>query len=258
MNLAVKIIFLAILLILLAFFIAPLFFGICNLGNIAGTIISFALILICLKFKIITGLIASLWKSSGGKLLVTILSIIIAIGFLTVIIINIFMIKNVNDYPQNKNSTVIVLGCRVKDGQPSLMLKRRLDRAYDYLSENQYADVIVSGGKGDDEIISEAACMKNYLAEKGIPENKIIMEDKSASTYENLKFSKNIITQNNICSDIVIITDGYHQCRAEMIAKNLGYENVSNISANTSPWLIPTYWVREWFGVAWQFVQNFL
>ena len=83
------------------------------------------------------------------------------------------------------------------------------------------------------------------------------MEDKSSSTYENLEFSKSIIEENNLCSDIVIVTDGYHQLRAEMIAKNLGYENISNISAPTSPWLVPTYWVREWFGVAYQFISEF-
>ena len=239
---------LVILLILLAFFIAPLFAGICNLGNIAGIIITSLLAFLLIKPEII---------SKIPKPLLILSEIIAVIGFIILLIINVFMIKSVNDYPQNKNSTVIVLGCRVKGDRPTLMLKRRLDSAYEYLSVNPDALVIVSGGKGDDEIMSEAKCMKDYLCGKGISSERIIMEDKSASTFENLKFSKSIIENSNLCSDIVIFTDGYHQLRAEMIAKNLGYENISNISAPTSPWLVPTYWVREWFGVAYQFISEF-
>lgn len=237
-----------LLLILLALFIAPLFFGICNLGNIAGIIITSLLAFLLIKPDIISKIPRPLLIISG---------IIAVMGFIVLLIINVFMIKSVNDYPQNKDSTVIVLGCRVKENRPSLMLKRRLDSAYEYLSANPDTVVIVSGGKGSDEIISEAECMKNYLCEKGISSGRIIMEDKSASTSENLKFSKSIIENNNLCSDIVIVTDGYHQLRAEMIAKNLGYENISNISAPTSPWLVPTYWVREWFGVVYQFISEF-
>lgn len=239
---------LLIILILLAFFIAPLFAGICNLGNIAGIIMTSLISFMLIKPDIISKIPRPVLIISG---------IIAVIGFIILLIINVFMIKSVNDYPQNKNSTVIVLGCRVKEGRPSLMLKRRLDSAYEYLSENPDTFVIVSGGKGNDEIMSEAECMRDYLCEKGISSDRIIMEDKSSSTYENLEFSKSIIEENNLCSDIVIVTDGYHQLRAEMIAKSLDYENISNISAPTSPWLVPTYWVREWFGVAYQFLSDF-
>lgn len=239
---------LLIILILLAFFIAPLFAGICNLGNTSGIIMTSLISFMLIKPDIISKIPRPVLIISG---------IIAFIGFIILLIINVSMIKSINDYPQNKNSTVIVLGCRVKGDRPTLMLKRRLDSAYEYLSGNPDTFVIVSGGKGNDEIMSEAECMRDYLCEKGISSDRIIMEDKSSSTYENLEFSKSIIEENNLCSDIVIVTDGYHQLRAEMIAKRLDYENISNISAPTSPWLVPTYWVREWFGVAYQFLSDF-
>ena len=168
---------LLIILILLAFFIAPLFAGICNLGNIAGIIMTSLISFMLIKPDIISKIPRPVLIISG---------IIAFIGFIILLIINVSMIKSINDYPQNKNSTVIVLGCRVKEGRPSLMLKRRLDSAYEYLSANPDTFVIVSGGKGNDEIMSEAQCMRDYLCEKGISSDRIIMEDKSSSTYQKL------------------------------------------------------------------------
>lgn len=238
-------------LILFVLFVAPFFFGIHNIGNISGTVLTALLSLICLKYDKFKYII-----SNTNNIFLTLSAVILSIGMVILIVINTFMIANLNDYPKDTSSTLIVLGCKVKGTKPSLMLKRRLDSAFEYLSENPEVKVIVSGGKGNDEDISEAECMKNYLVQKGIKENRIFMEDKSSSTYENLQFSEDIINSNNLCKDITIVTDGYHQLRAEMIAKNLGYSKVTNISAKTSLWLVPTYWVREWFGIAYQFIKN--
>ncbi len=242
-----RIVSLLVILIFFGLFIAPLFAGIYNLGNISGIIITSLLAFFCIKPDIILSIKKPVLIVSG---------VIVSLGVIILLVINIFMIASMRDYPESKNPTVIVLGCQVKGDRPSLMLKRRLDSAYDYLSANPESKAIVSGGKGNDEIMSEAKCMKDYLCDKGISSERIIMEDKSSSTYENLKFSKSVIEKNNLCRDIVIVTDGYHQLRAEMIAKSLDYQNISNISAPTSPWLVPTYWVREWFGVAYQFISG--
>ncbi len=166
---------------------------------------------------------------------------------------SVLMVRASRDAPDGRPSTVVVLGCKVNGTAPSLMLEARLDAAYDFLVENPETTVIVSGGKGDDEQISEAQCMYDYLVDRGIPHDRIIMENKSASTYENLKFSKEIIEQKNLCRDVTIITDGFHQLRADMIASELEI-NSYNVSAKTQIWLLPTYWVREWFGVAHQFI----
>ena len=91
--------------------------------------------------------------------------------------------------------------------------------------------------------------MRDYLAEKGISPDRIIMEDRSTTTDENLRFSYELIQKNALPEHITIVTDGFHQLRSDMKARRLGME-AYNISAHTPWWLTPTYWVREWFGIA--------
>lgn len=234
-------------------FVTPFFAHIINLGNCAGALISGALTVIFAFFAPFKRLVANLWNTGFGKVLICAIAVFVAVCIILATVISVFMINASRDAPKGRDSTVVVLGCKVNGTSPSLMLERRLDAAYEFLSENPDVTVIVSGGKGDDEHISEAQCMKEYLVDMGISPERIFMEDKSSSTYENLKFSKKIIEDNNLSSDITIVTDSFHQLRAEMIAGELGIK-AYNVSAHTPMWLIPTYWVREWFGVAYQFV----
>ena len=128
------------------------------------------------------------------------------------------------------------------------MLKRRLDAAYGYLSEHDSVCAVVSGGQGSDESISEAQCMKDYLVARGIAPERIFMEDRSVNTEENLRFSKAVISENGLPGRITLVTDNFHQYRAELIAESNGIE-AYNISGKTSWYLLPTYGVREWFGI---------
>ena len=239
--------------VFLLFFIAPFFAGIVNLGNCVGSAVSAALLAVFVFFGPFSRFVSLLWQKTSGKAIICIVSAICIICVIIAATISFFMVRAARDDPKGRETTLIVLGCQVKEGRPSLMLRRRLDAAYDYLSEYENVTVIVSGGKGSDELISEAQCMKDYLVSRGIASERIIMEDKSESTYENLKYSREIIEKNGLSPVITIVTDGYHQLRAEMIAEKLDMK-AYNISAPTSEWLIPTYWVREWFGVAYQFV----
>lgn len=149
---------------------------------------------------------------------------------------------------------IIVLGCKVKGERPSRMLRRRLDAAYEAMQKHPDALVVLSGGKGSDEKISEAEGMRRYLVEKGADESRLIMEDKSTNTFENIKFSFAITDKLGCGRDITIVTDGFHQYRASLIAKQEGAKNVTAYSANTQPKYVPTYWVREWLGLTHFFV----
>lgn len=230
-------------------FIVPFTHNIANIGNIAGAFVSIVLTGIFVFFRPFTDLLKHLRSRPIGRIAVSAVFLLAVIFFVFAVTVSVFMLKAMNDSPKNGNTTLIVLGCQVRDGKPSLMLKKRLDAAYEFLSEHEETNVIVSGGKGSDELISEALCMRNYLVAKGISSERIYMEDKSSDTRENLKFSKELIEREGLCGNITIVTDGYHQLRAEMLAKKMGM-NAENISAPTSWWLLPTYWVREWFGVA--------
>lgn len=249
----IRVCFCVIFIILFLLFVNVFFLGIVNLGNIVGVVLctlGFSIFAFNDKFSTI---IDTITEKSVGKVIISIVSILIIFCILLAIVISGIMVYKMNNYPSEPNN-IIVLGCKVKGTKPSLMLKRRLDTAYEYLIKNEDVIAIVSGGKGDDEQISEAQCMKEYLVNKGISESRIIMEDKSTSTYENFKYSKQILQENNLPTDtITVITDGYHQLRASMIAKKLEFKT-NSISAYTSWYLVPTYFVREWFGVTYQFV----
>ncbi|MCC8068583.1 MAG: YdcF family protein [Ruminococcus sp.] len=248
-----RVCFCIIFLALIFLFISPMFLEVINLGNIVGTIVSILGFLIFTFNNRFTIIIEKIKENSVGKVTVSIVSILIILCMLLAVIISVAMVYKMNNYP-SEPSNIIVLGCKVKGTQPSLMLKRRLDTAYEYLIENPETIAIVSGGQGSDEQISEAQCMKEYLVNKGISESRVIMEDKSTSTYENFKYSKQILEELSLPTDsITVVTDGYHQLRASMIAKKLDFKTYS-ISANTSWYLVPTYFVREWFGVTYQYV----
>lgn len=126
--------------------------------------------------------------------------------------------------PQNADA-IIVLGCGVKGERVTLTLANRLNKAIEYLNANPNTIVVVSGGQGKGEDISEALAMKRYLVGKNIDENKIYMEDKSTSTVENFKFSNEII--NDLFPNgakIVFVTTSFHVFRAELVAKKAGIQ----------------------------------
>ncbi|MBQ8181621.1 MAG: YdcF family protein [Ruminococcus sp.] len=247
-NTGVRVVLALISLCMLIWFAIPFTRGIINIGNLSGVVISGTLLMIFIFFEPFAEFIKKMCENPAGKIFVYVSAALSILCVITALIISIFMVRTMNDRPKNDKTTLVVLGCQVKNGKPSRMLKCRLDAAYEYLSEHDAVNVVVSGGQGNDELISEAQCMRDYLMEKGIAAERIFMEDKSENTEENLRFSLEIIERNGLCNDITIVTDGFHQLRAELIAKKLGAEP-DNISASTRWYLLPTYWVREWFGI---------
>lgn len=233
----------------LIMFIIPLFSGTLNTGSYFGFVIG--------AVTLLMGIFTPKLFNSGKKWVRYIFRAVLIIYAVLVayaVTLSAFMIANMNDAPEKDGSrTVIVLGCQVRRDGPSLMLSRRIDAAYEFLSEDEKADCIVSGGKGDNEHISEAEAMYEVLVNDGIAQSRITKEDKSSSTYENLLFSKQILEDNGKPLRIAIVTDGFHQWRARLQAESLGYD-VKCVSAATPWYLIPVYWVREWFALSYLFV----
>ncbi len=169
---------------------------------------------------------------------------------LAAIFFSVIMIKAQNNVPnEQEHAPVVVLGCKVNGENPSRMLRLRLDAAADYLKENPNCVCVVSGGQGRGEAVSEAAVMQRYLTEKGIDASRILCEDQSQNTEQNLAFSQKLLNENGYdAAKIVLVTDGYHQCRAALLAEREGIA-ASAVNAKTELWLLPTYWVREWFAL---------
>lgn len=140
---------------------------------------------------------------------------------------------------------LIVLGAGLREDKVSHTLAYRLDTAKAYLEQHDRTKVIVSGGQGPDEWVSEAAAMKTYLVQSGLDVNRIIMEDQSTSTEENIKYAKALIT---IESQVAIVTSNYHMYRAKYIAKPL-LINAQGISSPSPYWSLLNYMVRESFTI---------
>ncbi|WP_297635227.1 YdcF family protein [uncultured Clostridium sp.] len=159
-----------------------------------------------------------------------------------------------------KADLVIVLGAGLRGTTPSLTLKHRLDTTIKYIENTNYAGkIIVSGGQGPGEDITEAEAMKAYLMNEGIDESRIIKEDKSTSTSENLIYSEEVIRNklNHEVSNelnVTIITTDFHAMRSNMLAKRNGYSNIELYTSNTEWYLIPNMYVREFFAFAKSFV----
>lgn len=151
---------------------------------------------------------------------------------------------------------VIVLGAQVRGRRITNSLKRRLDTAAAYLNQYPDAKVIVSGGQGPGEAVTEAAAMALYLEECGIKRDRIHLEDRSTSTRENLRFSGAFADRER--DKIVIVTNDFHIYRASVIAKQEGYRNILLLPADSNPVFQLNYLVREFFGVlhVWTFSKR--
>lgn len=173
---------------------------------------------------------------------------VIGAGVLLFVVLLVNVLTGFNDYPDDDTDCVIVLGAKIRGENVTRALADRLDAAYDYASKEGNEDVIiiVSGGQGDDEVTTEAKVMKQYLVDKGMDEERVLMEDKSVNTKQNLTFSYEIIKEK-IGEDakIAICTSNFHVYRATLLAKNMEIENVSGLAAYTKPILLPNSTVRE-------------
>ena len=133
-------------------------------------------------------------------------------------------------------------------GKPTLILEGRISAAESYLKEHPEAKAVLTGGKGTNERISEASCMFNELVSRGISADRLYLEDRATDTVENFKYSLSIIENNGLSKNLAVVTDGFHQFRAAVIAKKQGAgESLGCVSAGTRWEFIPTFIVREWF-----------
>lgn len=174
---------------------------------------------------------------------------ILALCVATGIALSVPMLQSIWNSPDNDITyTVVVLGCQTKNGQPSLMLQRRLDSAIVYLNEHANAPVVVSGG-GEDDNENEAAVMRRYLLQNGIENARIYEEKKSRNTRENLTFSVEIIKEQGLPEAVAIASDGFHVFRGSIYAKKNGITTIATLPSKTSLGILPVFWVREWFGI---------
>ena len=156
-------------------------------------------------------------------------------------------------------SAVIVLGAGVNGETPSLTLRTRIDAAAAYLEEHPDVPVVLSGGQGPGEAITEAECMRRALVRRGVDESRLYPEERSTSTQENLRYSRAILEELGVdpAQRVAIVTSDFHLCRARLMWGGDTAAVPAHLpSALYFQCLTVNYFIREAFGLAAYFVYG--
>lgn len=182
------------------------------------------------------------------------------VGLLIFLITESLMISRFGSSGEPDLDYIIVLGAQMWENGPSKALRLRLDTALKYLEHNEHTQVIVSGGKGSNEPVSEAQGMYVYLTEHGGDPDRIIREERSVNTCENLRFSRKLMEEREAekgqtgrtqkpAYSVGIVTSNFHVYRSLGIAQAQGYARVCGIAAPSDYLMQPNNMLREFMGI---------
>lgn len=172
---------------------------------------------------------------------------IILVGGVLFVIAEGCILSHFHDKGKDNLDYIIVLGAQMKPAGPSAVLQFRLDAAYDYLAENENTICILSGGQGSNEPCSEAEGMYQYLTDKGIEPERLMMEDQSTDTSENIAYSMTLIGRKDV--SVGIVTNNFHVFRGVRLAKAAGVQEAYGIAARSNVYFQLNNMVREFFGI---------
>lgn len=167
------------------------------------------------------------WLFLAGVLFCTVLGIIIGLFGITA--------------RPKESDCILILGCQVRGTSLSQFLKERLDKGIELYNEGFAKYILVSGGQGPGEDITEAEAMKAYLVSMGIEENKIIIENRSGNTMENIQYSKKAMNERNL-NTAIVVSNKYHLKRASIMARKVG------LNASYSGVFVSRYFLDEIYG----------
>lgn len=172
---------------------------------------------------------------NAAKILTRVVTVCLVIGISLFAVTEGFIIKASFGNPKEHANYMVVLGAKVRPDGPSVSLWDRIYKAYDYMAEHPDVIAIVSGGQGNDEVMSEAQSMFDNLVAMGISPDRIWLEDRATSTDENMRFSLDVIQQKTgeRPAKLAILSSEYHLFRASLMAKKLGIGFVG-VPARTS------------------------
>lgn len=147
-------------------------------------------------------------------LLALVLAGLMAFGVLEAVIL-----ENGRTHVVNEPEVMVIFGCQVKPWGPSVLLQDRLDTALDYLEDHPDLTVVVSGGKGRDEPVSEARCMYDYLTEHGVEGERIVMEDQSRNTWQNIGNTLALMQSGEVeaTGEFILVSSDFHLARIKML-----------------------------------------
>lgn len=189
------------------------------------------------------------------KVVKRVFTVLLCIGILILGVTEALIIKASLGDPDPGCKYVVVLGAKVRHDGPSVSLQNRIDAAYDYLTTHPDAIAVVSGGQGEDEPMTEAECIYRALIGRGIDPERVWIEGKATSTWENLQFSLDLIEEKTGLrpETIGIISSEYHLFRAGLFADACQVESVGIPAKTTLKSQKLNHFLREVAGV-WHYI----
>lgn len=224
------------------YFLLPLAIGVCHIGMLWPAALLLLSALYCFFPK--------LFRRFPKWLKALLLTCVSIVSVVAAIVLTAMGLAAANR-PQADNApnTVVLLGCQVYHGKPSLMLQGRIEAAFDYLTAHPDAVCITTGGLDrHSEPFTEAGCAARELIAMGIAPERIYTEEKSFDTRENLLFAAAIIREHGLDTHVAIASDNFHQLRGQLFARQAGLDPKS--AGCFSPWFLGAgYACREVVGV---------
>lgn len=171
------------------------------------------------------------------------------------LIVEIIIISAFFEKPKEEPEYIVILGTTVYEYGPCYLLRQRLSEAAKWAKTYENAKIVVTGGQGETEPFTEGGEMKRYLVEElGIDADRIIVEEASMNTYENMTFTGAILEKEDDDfsyenTPVLVVTNNFHMYRAIQIAKKAGFENISGAPSGTYIYLFPHYMVREFCAI---------
>lgn len=259
MQNVLKIIAIVIEVIFLLWFLLPIRFHIFKAGNLLGVVIC----LIALFRTAFSSVYHQLDAFMLQNTITGIIWLIIKYGCILfavyAVIVSICMIAAMKIKPK-KNATAVILGAQVKPWGASRLLLQRIKAAESYLDRNPVVKAIASGGQGDNEPMSEAACILENMLRDGVGPERIIVEDQSVNTEQNLLYSVRILRERQLGDSIAIVSDSYHQLRARIIAykidRKLHVGAVNTVNTRFGWFIYPSFFVREWIAIPVEIIKK--
>lgn len=191
-------------------------------------------------------------KKKPVKLFLWVFHSIAVLLILSFFVAEVLIISSGNKKDGETPDYVVILGAGLWGDTPSLTLSQRLDASLDLIKIiPEDIKIIVSGGQGPGETITEAEAMKKYLIDRGVSQDRIIKEDKSTSTQENMLYTRQLLRSIDSKENlrITVVTSNFHMYRSKVLASDAGFREVQCWSAPITPFLIPTYYIREYMAV---------
>lgn len=210
-----------------------------NLGNIC--VLGLGIVIFCI------GVFMPQMKKFASVKIFKVIRALFLIGLSSeLIIVSFLAIYGLADTVDYKEDAVIVLGAGIRGDKVTFPLKTRLDKAVEYHAENPEAVIVVTGGQGFQETVTEAYAMKKYLVQNGVEESKILMEEKATSTAENMRFSKAILDKYfGRKYSVAVITNDFHVFRSVTVAKRNGFQEVSHMHSGLQWFNYMPCFIRE-------------